>query len=478
MEAISTFDIFKIGVGPSSSHTMGPWRATQRFLKVLHARTPIDRVRRVRVDLYGSLAKTGKGHGTDVAIILALAGEDPVTCDTLGLVERVETIKTAAWLRLDARHGIPFDFIADMCFHMDRALPFHPNGMTLTAELDGAPSISETYYSVGGGFVVQEGEHSSGARAVTLPYHTESGADLAEACRATGLSIPGVVLQNELAWRTEPEIRAGLLNIWHVMQECIYQGCHTEGVLPGGLDVTRRAASLNRRLIQGVGFSGRQEYDDLPGWLEFVRHSTREFQQILKWVSCFALAVNEENASFSRVVTAPTNGAAGVIPAVMMYYWCFCRSSEQGILDFMLTAGELGALFKKGATISAAMGGCQAEIGVSSAMAAGGLTQCLGGTPGQVQMAAEIAMEHHLGMTCDPVGGLVQVPCIERNTMGAIKAITAANIALEGDPAKARVTLDEVIATMWATAQDMKTKYKETAEGGLAINVSVNVPEC
>jgi L-serine dehydratase len=478
MEPISTFDIFKIGVGPSSSHTMGPWRATQRFLALLESRGVIGTVSRVRVDLFGSLAKTGKGHGTDAAIMLALAGEDPVTCETAGLLERVEAMKSAAWMRLRGGRGITFDYPADMRFHTDRALPFHPNGMTLTAEFEGREPISETYYSVGGGFVVQEHESAGAAKAVTLPYPTETAADLEAACRATGTSIPEVVFQNELAWRSEEDVRSGLLNIWRVMQECMFRGCHAEGVLPGGLNVTRRAAGLNRRLIQGVGFSGRQEYDDLAGWLEFVRGSTREFQQILKWVSCFALSVNEENASFGRVVTAPTNGAAGVIPAVLMYYWCFCKSTERGVLDFMLTAGELGALFKKGATISAAMGGCQAEIGVSSAMAAGGLCQALGGSVGQVLMAAEIAMEHHLGMTCDPIAGLVQVPCIERNTMGAIKAITAANMALEGDPTKARVSLDEVIATMWATALDMQTKYKETAEGGLAVNVSVVVPEC
>jgi L-serine dehydratase len=351
-----------------------------------------------------------------------------------------------------------------------------------TAGRDAEPTqIEETYYSIGGGFVVQENEQPGGARAVKLPHPIDHADDLANYCRVLNKTIPQVVMENERAWRTDDQIRSGLLRIWRTMQECVFRGCHTEGILPGGLNVVRRAAGMNRKLLYGEGSSGVREYDDVDGvagWLEMVRHSTREFQQILRWVSTFALAINEENAAFGRVVTAPTNGAAGVIPAVMMYYWCFCRSDERGIIDFMLTAGELGSLFKKGATISAAMGGCQAEIGVSSAMAAGGLAQVLGGSPGQVLMAAEIAMEHHLGMTCDPIGGLVQIPCIERNTMGAIKAITAANIALEGDPATARVSLDNVIKTMWETAKDMGSKYKETAEGGLAVFVSVGLPEC
>lgn len=498
-ESISVFDIFKIGVGPSSSHTMGPWRAAQQFLKVCREKGVLDRVERVRVDLFGSLAKTGKGHGTDVAVVLALSGEDPVTCVTEGLVDRFEAVRAAQWLKLDGAKGITFIYEGDIVFHLAESLPFHPNGIRFTAFLTSSdPNVSarptpghvrslpdeitETYYSVGGGFVVQEDPSGAGDKtnsaSMRLPFPIDHAHELTAYCDREHKTIPQIVMENEKAWRSEADVRAGLLRIWRVMQECVYRGCHTEGVLPGGLNVVRRASTINRKLLSGVGFSGHKEYDDLDGWLDVVRHSTREFQQILKWVSTFALAVNEENAAFGRVVTAPTNGAAGVIPAVMMYYWCFCRSSEQGVIDFMLTAGELGSLFKKGATISAAMGGCQAEIGVSSAMAAGGLCQCLGGTVGQVQMAAEIAMEHHLGMTCDPVGGLVQIPCIERNTMGAIKAITAANIALEGDPTKARVTLDDVIKTMWQTSLDMQSKYKETAEGGLAVHVSVGVAEC
>ncbi len=489
MEAISVFDIFKIGVGPSSSHTMGPWRAAQKFLAVLHQRRVLGSVVRVVTELYGSLAKTGHGHGTDIAVMLALSGDDPVTCDTSTISDRIAAIKEARRIRLpggpsDRPKSIDFDYDHDILFHVHSPpLPFHANGIRFTAHLESGQRISETYYSVGGGFVVQEGEHATGDRAVTLPFHCNTGEDILRHCRTTGMSIPQIVFQNERVWRADADIRAGLLAIWRAMAECIYRGCHpaTDGTLPGGLEVARRGGVMNRKLIQGFGSSGIREYDDLEGWLDVVRHSTREFQQILKWVSTFALAVNEENAAFGRVVTAPTNGAAGVVPAVMMYYWCFSppgRSTEQGIIDFMLTAGEIGSLFKKGATISAAMGGCQAEIGVSSAMAAAGLSQCLGGSPGQVLMAAEIAMEHHLGMTCDPIKGLVQIPCIERNTMGAIKAITAANIALESDPDKARVSLDDVIKTMWETAQDMMGKYKETAEGGLAVNVSVGISEC
>ncbi|MFN7020957.1 MAG: L-serine ammonia-lyase [Phycisphaerales bacterium] len=489
MESISVFDIFKIGVGPSSSHTMGPWRAAERFLKFCAERAGLAAVAHVRIDLYGSLAKTGRGHGTDVAVIMGLMGEDPESCDTATIGERVEAVKQAHRLRLGGAGGksIEFDCARDLLFHTTESLPFHPNGLRFTATLADGSRIEETFYSVGGGFVVQENQELSGARAVRLPHPIDHADDLAAYCRDLGKTIPQVVMDNERAWRTDDQIHAGLLRIWRTMQECVYRGCHTEGVLPGGLNVVRRAAAMNRKLLYGEGFSGRREYDDLDGWLELVCYSTREFRQILRWVSTFALAVNEENAAFGRVVTAPTNGAAGVIPAVMMYSWCFCRGSggggaadagHRGILDFMLTAGELGSLFKKGATISAAMGGCQAEIGVSSAMAAGGLCQVLGGSPGQVLMAAEIAMEHHLGMTCDPIAGLVQIPCIERNTMGAIKAITAANIALEGDPASAKVSLDQVIKTMWETAKDMGSKYKETAEGGLAVNVSVGLSEC
>jgi L-serine dehydratase len=472
MEAISVFDIFKIGVGPSSSHTMGPWRAAEKFVNVLRRRGVLASVRSVRVDLFGSLAKTGKGHGTDFAVILGLSGEDPVTCDPSELGTKVGAVEGTGKLILGGEVNVGFVPERDIMFHMDRALPFHANGMTCTAKLANGDEISETYYSVGGGFVVQEQEEMEGARCMLLPFPIQKSDELLEYCEKVGLTIPQVVRRNERVWRNDTDIDAGILNIWRVMQECMYRGCTTVGTLPGGLNVVRRGAAISHKLF------GVKMYTDLESWKRVIKASAGDFQNILKMVSCFALAVNEENAAFGRVVTAPTNGAAGVIPAVLMYYEMFCRSTQEGVIDFLLTAGEIGSLFKKGATISAAMGGCQAEIGVSSAMAAGGLAQALGGTPGQVCMAAEIAMEHHLGMTCDPIGGLVQIPCIERNTMGAIKAITAAHIALESDPARARVSLDDVIATMWETAKDMNGKYKETAEGGLAVQISVSVSEC
>lgn len=472
MEAISTFDIFKIGVGPSSSHTMGPWRAAQRFLAASRDRGRFDRITGVRVDLYGSLAKTGHGHGTDFAVILGLAGEDPVTCDTDHIRDRVEHIRAAGRLALDGARRISFRPESDIVFHADTTLPFHPNGLSFTATFADGSEASETYYSVGGGFVVQEGQSLDAGRAVRLPMPIDTAADLLRHCRTHGLTIPEVVGRNELTWRTAEQIRSDLRSIWRAMRECMFRGCQTAGVLPGSLGVIRRAATINGSLLNN------REFDSLEVWEAAVRQTGGGFRDTLKWVSCFALAVNEENASFGRVVTAPTNGAAGVVPAVLMYYTSFCNGTDDGVEAFLLTAGEIGSLFKKGATLSAAQGGCQAEIGVSSAMAAAGLCQVLGGSVGQVLMAAEIAMEHHLGLTCDPVAGLVQVPCIERNTMGAIKAITAANLALEGDPARAKVSLDAVIRSMWATAQDMNAKYKETAEGGLAVQLPVSLPEC
>jgi L-serine dehydratase len=471
VEAISTFDIFKVGVGPSSSHTMGPWRAAQRFLASCRQRGLFDRLTRVRIDLYGSLAKTGRGHGTDLAVVLGLSGEDPVTCDTTQLRPKVEAIVSRRSLPLAGRRPIPFDPETDLVFNPGVTPPFHPNGLTFTAFLEDGSSHAETYFSVGGGFVVQEGE-SAGGRLASVPFPIETAADLLTHCEQQGLTIAEVVRKNEQAWREPDEIRAGLQHIWETMRACIFRGCHAEGVLPGALGVVRRAAGINRRLLGGRSFATVEE------WAAAIRSRGGDFRDVLKWVSCFALAVNEENAAFGRVVTAPTNGAAGVVPAVLMYQTCFCSAGESGVEDFLLTAGVVGSLFKKGATISAALGGCQAEIGVSSAMAAAGLTQCLGGTAAQVLMAAEVAMEHHLGLTCDPVGGLVQVPCIERNTMGAVKAITACHIALESDPAKAKVSLDAVIRSMWETAQDMSTKYKETSEGGLALQIPVNVSEC
>ncbi len=472
MESISVFDIFKIGVGPSSSHTMGPWWAAQQFLAITRERGEFDRITSIHVDLFGSLAKTGKGHGTDIAVLMGLTGEDPVTCDPSAIHPKVASIHSHRKLLLGGSREVPFDPSADLVFHRAETLPFHPNGLRFTAELTDGSSHSETFYSVGGGFVVREGDPEGGGKVAPLPMPIDSTADLIRHCRTHGLTIPEVVLANERTWRDDRAIHQGLKRIWDAMRACVFLGCHTGGILPGGLNVVRRAASMNRKRLGDVKFAS---VDD---WMAAIRSGGREFREILGWVSCFALAVNEENAAFGRVVTAPTNGAAGVIPAVLMYHACFRDATDAGIEDFLLTAGEIGSLFKKGATISAAMGGCQAEIGVSSAMAASGLCQVSGGSADQVLMAAEIAMEHHLGLTCDPVGGLVQIPCIERNTMGAIKAITACDIALGSDPKDAKVTLDAVIRSMWATAQDMNTKYKETSEGGLALLIPVNVSEC
>lgn len=497
MEAISVFDIFKIGVGPSSSHTMGPWRAAERFLKVIRAAGGLEHVLHLRVRLMGSLAKTGKGHGTDLAVMLGLSGEDPVTCDIPGLRARVASIRQTKTIRLGGAHDLSFDPTRDILFDMDVVPEFHANGLTFIAAMSDGRTLEETYYSVGGGFIVQQNGGLDDRRTVLLPFPAlDAGHVLAQA-QAEHLTLPEIVRANERVWRSDEEIDAGLLRIWQVMQDCIYRGCHTSGTLPGGLSVTRRAARINHRMLHNTGQMAHEAPTDallgeavpvltdsnLAEWKQRVRQEARTFEEILTWVSTFALAVNEENAAFGRVVTAPTNGAAGVIPAVMMYYELFraphaVRERQRDIINFMLVAAEIGSLFKKGATISAAMGGCQAEIGVSSAMAAAGLAQCLGASPAQVMMAAEIAMEHHLGLTCDPIGGLVQVPCIERNTMGAIKAITAATIAMESDPALAKVSLDSVIRTMWSTAKDMNSKYKETAEGGLALQISVVVSEC
>jgi L-serine dehydratase len=473
-ERISVFDIFKIGVGPSSSHTLGPWKAALKFLGELRVQDSLEKISAVEVHLFGSLAKTGIGHGTDVAVQLGLCGELPETFAVDTLDSRVKAIAQEKILPLGGVVQLPFDPLKDIHFHFLESLPYHPNGMTFRAQWDDGRQDIRTFYSIGGGFIVEEGEESGPSQAgVQLPYPIDAAADLGKYCQEVGLRTSQLVWENEKAWRSEEEIRAGLLRIWDVMRECIYRGVHTEGVLPGGLNVVRRAAKMNKNLI------GAGHYHDYNSWLRTLRATSFDFSSVLNWVSCFALAVNEENAAFGRVVTAPTNGAAGVIPAVLQYYVAFCDGNNPDkIIQFLLTAGELGSIFKKGATISAAMGGCQAEIGVSSAMAAGALTECLGGSVAQVMMAAEIAMEHHLGMTCDPVGGLVQVPCIERNTMGAIKAITAAQLALNSSPEHAKVPLDAVIKTMWETALDMNSKYKETADGGLAVHISVGLPEC
>lgn len=472
-ESISVFEIFKIGIGPSSSHTLGPWRAAQRFIGSLEQQHDLSQLVTLQILLYGSLAKTGKGHGTDIAIQLGLAGEDPVTFD-IGMIDStIQAIFTSKRLRVKGIREIDFDPTTDISFLYTEALPYHPNAMTFLATLRNGAQLAETWYSIGGGFVKKEGEEAGGGASVQLPFPINTNADLLHWCRKTGMSISEVVMENEGAWRSDKETRIGVLNIWRTMKECIYRGCHSEGMLPGGLNVKRRAAALNKKLIAG------RTYDGFDSWVEAIRAGGSDFKYILDWVSCFALAVNEENASFGRVVTAPTNGAAGVIPAVLQYYALFCDGlNEEKILQFMLTASEIGSIFKKGATISAAMGGCQAEIGVSSAMAAAALTECVGGSQRQAMMAAEIAMEHHLGLTCDPIGGLVQIPCIERNTMGAIKAITASQLALQSTPDFAKVSLDAVISTMWSTAQDMNAKYKETSDGGLAIQIPLGLSEC
>ncbi|MBP7477014.1 MAG: L-serine ammonia-lyase, partial [Chitinophagales bacterium] len=463
MESISAFEIIKIGIGPSSSHTMGPWEAATLFIEELSTHFPIENTINVNVYLYGSLAKTGKGHGTDVAVMMSLSGEDYKKIDTNTIDEKVDRIKKEKSILFSGVKKIQFDYDTDIIFEYHINLPFHPNGIKFVAESEDEQTFSQTYYSIGGGFVIKEDESQLNVHKAKTPYQCNSGEDILKYCKSLGINMAELVKENEKAWRTEEAIDGHALRIWEEIKDCIYRGAHKEGILPGGLFVKRRAYDLNLKLIGELKYSTKNE------WLQCIRNSGTSFSAINKWVSCFALAVNEENASFGRIITAPTNGAAGVIPAVLMYAYCFTENfSNKKIIDFLLVAGEIGTLFKKAATISAAMGGCQAEIGVSSAMAAAALTHTQGGTVGQVLMAAEIAMEHHLGMTCDPVGGLVQIPCIERNSMGAIKAITASNIALESDPANAKVSLDDVIKTMWQTALDMNSKYKETSEGGLA----------
>jgi len=472
-EQISVFDIFKIGIGPSSSHTLGPWRAAQQFTSSLREKAILEDVEQVKILLYGSLAKTGVGHGTDIAILLGMIGADPVTFDVNAIDTTIQEIKSEQRLLVSGTHSIAFNYTEDLIFLYQESLPFHPNAVTFQAFLNNGKAFSETYYSVGGGFVVKEGESNAEKEMVELPFPVDKAGDLLHWCLTTGLKVSEVVLENELCWRKEELTTAGIMQHFNVMKECTFRGCHSSGFLPGGLNVGRRAAALNKRLIGG------RPYTDYESWIDAIRAGGNSFGYTLDWVSCFALAVNEENASFGRVVTAPTNGAAGVIPAVLQYAIAFCDCfTEEKIVQFIACASEIGSIFKKGATISAAMGGCQAEIGVSSAMAAAALTECMGGSQRQVMMAAEIAMEHHLGLTCDPIGGLVQIPCIERNTMGAIKAITASQLALQSNPDKAKVSLGAVVNTMWETALDMNSKYKETSDGGLATNIPISLPEC
>jgi L-serine dehydratase len=471
-ENISIFHMFKIGVGPSSSHTLGPWRAALHFSQLVLSKVQKNDVIKVQCFLYGSLAKTGVGHGTDIAIMLGLSGHLPETYETNNLNKDIEEIKNTRII-LNKSTAFSFSYQEDMVFYKNDSLPFHPNALTLVASFNNE-TVSQTYYSIGGGFIKMEGEEEhKDSLLKELPFPINDSEDLLHWCRKTGLPIHDIVLENETIWRNEAETKSGILNIWHTMQQCMYKGAHTSGQLPGGLEVNRRAAALNKKLL------GNAVYNNYDEWVLAIKNGGNGFNYILDFVSCFALAINEENAAFGRVVTAPTNGAAGVIPAVLQYFVCFCNgNSPEKIINFLATASEIGSIFKKGATISAAMGGCQAEIGVSSAMAAAALTECMGGNQRQALMSAEIAMEHHLGLTCDPVGGLVQIPCIERNTMGAIKAITASQLALQSTPDFAKVSLDVVVKTMWQTAQDMNHKYKETADGGLALHIPVGLSEC
>jgi L-serine dehydratase len=473
-ECISVFDMLKIGVGPSSSHTLGPWRAAERFLGELRKDGILHSVTSIRVDLYGSLSLTGKGHATDLAVMLGLSNQDPETIPVENIKGITDQIIQNKIIHLGEEIHIEFDPKTAIIFNKN-FLPFHSNGMKFTAFFDKNKEYEATYYSIGGGFVVVEervNAKKKQALKYAFPFIVTNAADLLQFATAENKSISEIVFENEKSMRSENEIHKELLRIWNTMLECMYLGCHSEGILPGGLNVRRRAFDMHQDLI------GISNYNSPQTWLEQIRKTEVKFRQILKWVSCFALAVNEVNASLGRVVTAPTNGSAGVIPAVLMYYMVIenHQAGEKEVKQFLLVAGEIGSIFKKGATISAAMGGCQAEIGVSSAMAAAALCELMGGTPSQVLIAAEIAMEHHLGLTCDPIEGLVQIPCIERNTMGAIKAINAAELALATDPKNVKVPLDTVVDTMWQTAKDMNTKYKETSQGGLA--VAVNLSDC
>ena len=473
MAAISVFDMFKVGVGPSSSHTLGPWRIVQRFLRELDAAGHARHVTRIRFELLGSLALTGRGHATDKALALAMLGQEPETVPVDAIDAMLMGLGERKTVELFGRE-LAFDPEADIRFNRNARHEHHANAMRCLAQLDADRGTFErAYFSIGGGFICAEGEDESSStpNRADPPHPIRHARDILRHCQATGLPISGVVLANERAWADEQSVRERVLDIWGVMRESARRGCRVEGVLPGGLDVRRRAPSFLRDIVPDL------QREDIKSLISTIRNARLPFEQVVRAVSCYAMAVNEENAAMGRVVTAPTNGAAGVIPAVMMYRACFAPEpmSDDEAVRFLLTAGQVGALFKMNATISAAMGGCQAEIGVSSAMAAAGLAELIGASPAQCLCAAEIAMEHHLGMTCDPVGGLVQIPCIERNAMGALKAITAATIAEQTDPAYARVSLDDVIDVMWETAKQMNERYKETSLGGLAVKLSVTV---
>jgi L-serine dehydratase len=455
--AISVFDLFSIGIGPSSSHTVGPMRAANQFITELENKGQLAKIHRVKAELFGSLGATGKGHGSDKAVILGFEGDLPESVDTASVDARLDSIKEVQKINLMGKHPIDFVEQDHLTMHRKKSLPFHSNGMTFSAyDAQGEELAKATFYSVGGGFIVDEtatGSDRIKEDDTAQPYPFLTAVDLLIHCTNHDLSISELMLENEKVWRDEDEVRKGLLKIWKVMQTCVKNGCRNEGVLPGGLKVKRRAAELYRKLST----QPRLTYKDPLTSLD--------------WVNLYALAVNEENAAGGRVVTAPTNGAAGIIPAVMHYYHYFYpNADEDGIVRFLLTAGAIGILYKENASISGAEVGCQGEVGSACSMAAGALTEVLGGTPEQVENAAEIGMEHNLGLTCDPIGGLVQVPCIERNAMASVKAINAARISMRGD-GQHFVSLDKVIKTMRETGADMKTKYKETARGGLAVNI-------
>jgi len=453
----SVLDLFTIGIGPSSSHTVGPMRAARRFAEALAEGAPTRPVARLRIALYGSLALTGRGHGTDKAVVLGFAGHQPdmVGVDTIDAL--VQAVRASGQLPLHRGLAVPFDERRDLIFHRDELLPRHSNGMRFEAlDAEGQSVLERVYYSIGGGAVVGEGEGDDDRAARSgerLPFAWRSGEDLLRLAAQARLKVSDMTLENERGWRSEAATRAALLRIWGVMQECVERGCHTSGILPGALQLARRAPRL---------------YQELTAQPEAGLHDPLT---VIDWVSLYAMAVNEENAAGHRVVTAPTNGAAGIIPAVLHYYVrIHGGATDDAVVRFLLTAGAIGLLYKANASISGAEVGCQGEVGVACSMAAGALAEVLGGTVPQVENAAEIGMEHNLGLTCDPVGGLVQVPCIERNAMAAVKAINAARLALHGD-GRHRVSLDKVIATMRETGADMSTKYKETARGGLAVNV-------
>lgn len=489
---ISVFDMLKVGVGPSSSHTLGPWRAALHFVDRLRRDGALADVVAVEVRFFGSLAKTGRGHGTGIAAMMGLAGHDPETCDVDIVQQLGPEVLESGLLLVGGSASVPFVRGRDVVFDAGTTLPEHPNAMRFTARTSHGVETVQTSFSIGGGFIEQaasNSEHPGDARSdlaaefadpTRLHHPIVDASDLARWCGEQAASIAEVVRLNERTWRVDADIDRDLLRIRDVMRDCIFRGVSTRGTLPGGLGVARRAATLHQSLLGDA-----TRFVDSTEWFETLRRSPLGFDDTVQLVSCLALAVNEENAAFGRVVTAPTNGAAGVLPAVLFHHLARLGADEwtseqldAEAVRFLLVAAEIGSIFKKGATISAAMGGCQAEIGVSSAMAAAALTECRGGTVAQSLMAAEIAMEHHLGLTCDPIGGLVQVPCIERNAMGAMKAISASHLARASDPSLARVSLDDVIETMWATAQDMHADYKETAEGGLATRIPVNVVEC